>query len=315
MKVKIKQEEIENLSKKGIYRIYCQTSKKSYVGSTWRTFKIRWKQHLRLLNNNKHHSIELQRAFNKYGTDDFYVEILETIDSEENLLGREAFYINKYDCINNGYNENPDPSRSPMLNKSSCEKSSKTHKELWENLKNTMSSEEFEKYKEEYNEKRGFKKGQTAWNKGKKMTEAQIANMKKPKIHGVSEAMKKVHKKNGQLAKDRADYIIVYDINKKWLNTFWCLSDLVEYSKSEYNNLPMILRKNGVRSMTASKITVSISKGTVYKGLYFKRAPKSMKISYANAVNSWKAVTEPIMSQAEDTSSEGAETSGEVKSS
>ena len=315
MKIKIRQEELENLSKKGIYRIYCKTSGKSYVGSTWRTFKIRWKQHLRLLNNNKHHSIELQRAFNKYGTDNFYLEILEIIENEENLLEREAFYINKYDCINNGYNENSDPSRSPMLNESSCKKSSKTHKELWENLKDSMSPEEFEKYKEEYAKKRGFIKGQIAWNKDKKMTEAHIANMKKPKIHGVSEAMKEVHRKNAKLAKDRADYVIVYDINNKWLNTFWCTSDLVEYSKSEYNDLPMILRKNGIRSMNLSKISSHMTDGTPYKGLYFKRAPKSMKISYANAENSWKAMTEPIMSQVEDTSSEGTETSGEVKSS
>ena len=31
MKIKIRQEELENLSKKGIYRIYCKTSGKSYV--------------------------------------------------------------------------------------------------------------------------------------------------------------------------------------------------------------------------------------------------------------------------------------------
>ena len=51
------------------------------------------------------------------------------------------------------------------------------------------------------------------------------------------------------------------------------------------------------------------------KGLYFKRAPKSWKLSYANAENSWKADQEPIMSRAEGTPSEGAETSGEVQSS
>ena len=55
-----------------------------------------------------------------------------------------------------------------MLNKSSCIKSSNTHKQLWENLKNSMSAEEFELYKEEYAKKRGFVKGQVAWNKGKK---------------------------------------------------------------------------------------------------------------------------------------------------
>ena len=58
-----------------------------------------------------------------------------------------------------------------------------------------------------------------------------------------------------------------------------------------------------------------ILKEKQYKGLYFKRAPKSWKLSYANAENSWKADQEPIMSRAESTLSEGAETSGEVQSS
>lgn len=44
------------------------------------------------------------------------------------------------------------------------------------------------------------------------------------------------------------------------------------------------------------------------------RAPKSRKLSYANGMNSWKA-EKPIMSQAESTLSEGAETTGEVEPS
>lgn len=315
MKIKIRQEELGNLSKRGVYRIYLVESGKSYIGSTWKTFKTRWKQHLRLLNNNKHHSNELQHDFIEYGTDAFGVEILEIVDSELVLLEREAYFINKYDAINNGYNENPNPSRSPMLNTSSCIKSSNTHKQLWKNLKNNMSTEEFELYKEEYAKKRGFVKGQAAWNKGKKMTEEQTLNMKKPKVHGVSKAMKEVHIKNGQAFKDKAPYIIVYDLNKKWINTFWCTSDLVEYSSTEFNTLPLVLRKNGKRTLNESKICQHATDGIPYKGLYLMRAPKSMKISYANAANSWKALSEPIMSQAESTLSEGAETSGEVKSS
>ena len=46
--------------------------------------------------------------------------------------------------------------------------------------------------------------------------------------------------------------------------------------------------------------------------MYFERAPKSRKLSYANGMNSWKAETQPIMSQAVSTLTEGAETTGEV---
>ena len=311
MKVNITQEKLNDINKRGIYRIYSNTTNKSYIGSTWKTFKNRWKQHISKLNANKHHSKELQNAYNKYGTDEFICEILEIIEDENILLEREAFYINYYDAINNGYNENPNPSRSPMLNKSSCIKSSETHKKLWKDLENSMTKEEFIKYKEEYAIKRGKPKGSEPWNKGIKMTDKQTAKMKKPKKNGVSEAMKEVHLKNAQRNKDKADYILVYDLQYNWLNTFWCNSDLVTYSQSEFNDLPIKIRKNGTKKLDPSKIANHIKDGKPYKGLYFKRAPKSWKLSYANEVNSWKA-EKPIMSQVEDTSSEGAETTGEV---
>lgn len=313
--MKINLKKFKDLNQKGIYRIYNTTTNKSYIGSTWKSFKSRWKQHLSKLDNNKHHSHEMQNAFNKYGTDSFVCEILEIVTDRCKLLDREAYYIEKYDSYNNGYNENPTPSSSPMLNKSSCKKSSETHRKLWESLKNSMTEEEFKQYKQAYAETRGKFKGCSPWNKGKKMTEEQTKNMRKPKIHGVSQAMKDVHIRNAQLIKDKSDYIIVYDSNYKWLNTFWCNSDIVAYSKSEFNDLPMILRKNGIRSLNPSKIANHIKDGKLYKGLYFRRAPKSLKLSYANAENSWKAEKEPIMSQIKDTSLKGAETTGEVQSS
>ena len=127
--------------------------------------------------------------------------------------------------------------------------------------------------------------------------------------------MKEVHRKNSKLVRDRSDYILVYDSNMNWINTFWCMSDLVEYSKSEFNDLPMKLRKGGVRTLASSQIAIHINDGKLYKGLIFKRAPKSRQLSYANRMNSWKAETEPIMSQADSTLSEGATTTGEVQSS
>lgn len=315
MKINIRKGQEDKVDLRGIYRIINTLDNKCYVGSTWKSFRERWTQHVSELNRNRHHCHHMQSAWNLYGKDVFTFEILEIVGEEEKLLDREAYYISKYDSYYSGYNENPIPSRSPMFNENSQLKSSETHKRIWVELQESMTPEEFEKYKEEYAKARGFAKGSIPWNKGIKMTKEQTKNMRKPKINGVSEAMKKVHERNGQLAKDRSDYVLVYDYNHKWLNTFWCTSDLVTYSKSEYNDLPVKVRANGNNHLDPSKIANHIKDGKAYKGLYFKRAPKSWKLSYANEANSWKAETEPIISQAEDTSSEGSETTGEVKSS
>lgn len=107
---------------------------------------------------------------------------------------------------------------------------------------------------------------------------------------------------------------MVYDINGNWLNTFRSIIDLIEYSKTEFNDLPIIVRAKGTKILNNSKIWKAITENKSYKGLFFKRVPKDRKLPCANGMNSWKA-EKPIMSQAEDTSSEGAETTGEVESS
>ena len=296
------------LKMKGIYSITNTTNNKKYIGSTAKSFISRFTQHVSKLRNNKHHCIHLQYAWNKYGEDTFIFAIEEVLDNTENLLDKEAEYIAKYNSYYEGYNANPNPNTSPMYNLNSREKSSITHKQIWENLRGSMTDEEYQSF---IRERYKYKYGVAPVNKGQQASEEVKVKMRKPKIHGVSEAMKDVHIKNAELIKERADYILVYDINKNWINTFRCNSDLVWYSKSEFNKLPLILRKGGSRFLDSCKIANHIKDGRPYKGLYLMRAPKSRKLSYANGMNSWKA-EEPTMSLAEGTPSEGAETTGEV---
>lgn len=309
--MRIEVDNVEMLKKKGIYSITNVLNGKKYIGSTSKSFIVRFTQHLSKLRLNKHHCIHLQFAWNKYGEDFFIFSIEEVLEDTSNILDKEAEYIEKYDSYHSGYNANPNPNTSPMFNSNSREKSSVTHKYLWNNLKESMSESEYQsfirsRYKHRYEV--------APANKGKSMSEEAIAKMRKPKIKGVSQAMKDVHIRNAELIKEKSDFILVYDINKKWINTFRCNSDLVEYSKTQFNDLPLILRRNGRKILDPCKIANHIKSGTPYKGLYLMRAPKSWKLSYANGMNSWKA-EEPIMSQVESTLSEGAETTGEVKSS
>lgn len=296
----------EELQKFGIYSITNIINNKKYIGSTAKSFNSRWKKHITNLKNGGHASHHLQNSWNKYGEDNFVFTIEEVVDSLDNLLNLERDYIAKYDSYNNGYNENPNPNFSPMLNKNTQEKVSEGMKKYWEKLKEELSEEE---YKELCKQKHGH----TPWNKGIKMTEEQTKNMHVKKKE-VTQAMKDVHMANAQRRKDSAPYILVYDTNGNWLNTFWCLSDLVKYSETEYNNLPMKIRANGTRKLDESKVSNAATGNKPYKGLFFRRVPKDRKLPCANGMNSWKAEM-PIMSQAEGTLSEGAETTGEVQPS
>lgn len=78
---------------KGIYKIENTKNGKFYIGSTV-NFHKRKLSHFRQLRKNIHHSIYLQRAFNKYGEDVFKFTIIEEC---ENTLEREQEFLNKLD--------------------------------------------------------------------------------------------------------------------------------------------------------------------------------------------------------------------------
>ncbi len=87
----------------GIYQIRNIANGKRYVGSSI-DLSTRWKKHINKLKNNKHHSILLQRAWDKYSEALFVFEILELVsrgnltkkEFRAPLLAREQHYKDLY---------------------------------------------------------------------------------------------------------------------------------------------------------------------------------------------------------------------------
>lgn len=88
--------------KTGIYKITNIINNKVYIGGAL-CLRTRLNKHFSDLKLNKHHSKKLQNSYNKYGKDFFNKEILEYC-SKEQLNEREQFWMNKLNCIKNGYN-------------------------------------------------------------------------------------------------------------------------------------------------------------------------------------------------------------------
>lgn len=107
----------------GIYTITCLANGKMYVGSTTRLFSQRWGDHKVMLDHNKHANIHLQRAWNKYGSNSFKFEILETC-SPELVLGLEQYWINMLGTYVDGFNRNPTARNSQGIKRSpeTCKK-------------------------------------------------------------------------------------------------------------------------------------------------------------------------------------------------
>lgn len=87
----------------GIYRIYCLANGKFDLGSTT-NFYERFNLHKSQCVNGIHHSKHLQRAYDKYGSENFIFELVEvfpkvTCKEERNLLyDLEQAYLDKTQC-------------------------------------------------------------------------------------------------------------------------------------------------------------------------------------------------------------------------
>ena len=84
-----------------IYKITNLINQKAYIGKTVGSIEERWKEHKR--DCKRFSDRPLYRALNKYGIDNFKVELVEEVDIKD-LSEREIYWIGYYHTYTEGYN-------------------------------------------------------------------------------------------------------------------------------------------------------------------------------------------------------------------
>lgn len=87
----------------GIYKIVNKINNKIYIGSAVHLSR-RWAYHRFTMRRNKSCCRILQKAWNKYGEDNFIFEIIEIVIDKNKLLEREQFYLDVFKPYEIGYN-------------------------------------------------------------------------------------------------------------------------------------------------------------------------------------------------------------------
>lgn len=112
----LKFNEINKATKQsGIYMIKNILNNNKYIGST-NNFKRRFNKHRSELRKNIHHSIHLQRAYNKYGEDKFIFVILGICEPvHDTLLMLEQKYLDLQPEYNSNKNSSRKYSKIPVI--------------------------------------------------------------------------------------------------------------------------------------------------------------------------------------------------------
>lgn len=216
----------------GIYSITNRVNGKKYIGQSW-DIPRRWRAH-----KSTGHNRYLDRAYKKYGFDNFEFEILEEYTSEnatQNILDeREIFYINKYNSTNYEYGYNlREGGNSGKMSDGTKKIISAKSKEMWSNpeIRNKIinsfkarpafSQERIQKIRESSKGRHPTKKCiDNAIKARLGIKRGPITNTQSKKI---SESLKRFNsKKNGILRgpRNKAKYLGVYQYGTRW--KAWC---------------------------------------------------------------------------------------------
>jgi group I intron endonuclease len=127
---------------KGIYKISNIINGKFYIGSS-NDIKDRWREHICQLNQNKHHNKHLQRAWNKYGAENFEFNIIEYVENEDDLLKIEQRWLDETKCYNReiGYNVSKTAAGCSLYGEENGfygKKHNEKTKEHWSEIRKTM---------------------------------------------------------------------------------------------------------------------------------------------------------------------------------
>lgn len=102
-----------------IYRVCCTKNQKSYVGKTGNA-RSRRLQHFAQLRRGNHDNRRLQEAYDEYGKEAFFFEILETDLIEPIASQREAYWISKFNSCKDGFNFTDDGEGLLICQKQPC---------------------------------------------------------------------------------------------------------------------------------------------------------------------------------------------------
>ena len=86
-----------------IYKITNSVNRKVYIGKTTTSIEQRWKEHTKEATRDRKYKSKLYDAMNKYGIDNFKIEVVEECDNAL-LDERECYWIRKFKTQRNGYN-------------------------------------------------------------------------------------------------------------------------------------------------------------------------------------------------------------------
>lgn len=106
----------------GIYAIANIANGKTYIGSTI-NLENRWREHKHALDRDIHYNPYLQRSWNKFSKDAFEFRVLEYIDSPNELVRAEQFWLDKYREEGKELYNIALAANSPMLGRIHTEKS------------------------------------------------------------------------------------------------------------------------------------------------------------------------------------------------
>lgn len=88
-----------------IYKITNDVNEKVYIGQTTKSLDQRITNHRNSMISGV--DTHLYRAMRKYGWDKFHFEVIATTEDQDSLNDMEAYFIQKYNSISNGYNMAP----------------------------------------------------------------------------------------------------------------------------------------------------------------------------------------------------------------
>lgn len=118
-----------------VYKIRNVVNEHFYIGSSVQCEK-RWRVHRRMLKNNKHHNVPLQRAWNKYGEAAFVFDVIIVCDRDE-LKSEESRLLEEYF----GHSECYNTSRDPLAPTRGIKRSDETRKKISESLTGKVQSD------------------------------------------------------------------------------------------------------------------------------------------------------------------------------